>query len=192
MIIPLRWSKDKKKLSSPFLINSRLLCAQLGWPWPSGSLEKKISIKFCWCIFTTLYFVIISLWKKGALQLNKPESLSHKNTVPYLDEIGTLVLEKIFVNVLFLAIFFYSLWKMAAELFLWLNLIPIHPRMFCAKFSWNWTCGFGEEDFQMSSVYFQIPIISHWKMVWLSFENSWNPFLIGCFVQKLTCLRLSQ
>ena len=73
-----------KKISSPFLINSRMLCALLGWPWPSGSMEKKISIKFCWCIFATLYFVIISLWKKGALQLNKPESLSHKDTLCHI------------------------------------------------------------------------------------------------------------
>ena len=31
--------------------------------------------------------------------------------------------------------------------FIWTNLNPLHPRMFCAKFGWNWLSGSGEEDF---------------------------------------------
>ena len=30
---------------------------------------------------------------------------------------------------------------------LWIKLNPIHPRMLCAKFGWNWLSGSGEEDF---------------------------------------------
>ena len=31
--------------------------------------------------------------------------------------------------------------------FIWTNLNPLHSRMFCAKFGWNWPSGSGEEDF---------------------------------------------
>ena len=31
--------------------------------------------------------------------------------------------------------------------FSWTNLNPLHPRMLCAKFGWNWLSGSGEEDF---------------------------------------------
>ena len=48
--------------------------------------------------------------------------------------------------------------------FIWTNLNPLHPRMLCAKFGWNWPSGFGEEDFLISSMYFQyFVIISPWK-----------------------------
>ena len=30
--------------------------------------------------------------------------------------------------------------------FIWTNLNPLHPRILCAKFGWNWPNGFGEED----------------------------------------------
>ena len=39
------------------------------------------------------------------------------------------------------------LWKRAGP-FIWTNLNPLHPRMLCAKFGWNWPSGSGEEDFQ--------------------------------------------
>ena len=48
--------------------------------------------------------------------------------------------------------------------FIWTNLNPLHPRMFCAKFSWNWLSGSGEEDILISSTYFRsFVIISAWK-----------------------------
>ena len=34
-----------------------------------------------------------------------------------------------------------------AGLFIWTNLNPLHPRMLCAKFFWNWPSGSGEKDF---------------------------------------------
>ena len=43
-------------------------------------------------------------------------------------------------------IIIFSPWKMAGH-FLWTNLNPLHPRMLCAKFGWNWLSGSGEEDF---------------------------------------------
>ena len=31
-------------------------------------------------------------------------------------------------------------------IFIWTNLNPLHPRMLCAKFGWNWPSGSGEEN----------------------------------------------
>ena len=39
-----------------------------------------------------------------------------------------------------------SPWKRVGP-FVWTNLNPLHPRMLCAKFGWNWLSGSGEEDF---------------------------------------------
>ena len=36
--------------------------------------------------------------------------------------------------------------------FIWTNLNPIHPRILCAKFGWNWPCGSGEEDENVKSL----------------------------------------
>ena len=38
-----------------------------------------------------------------------------------------------------------SPWKRAWP-FIWTHLNPVHLRMFCAKFGWNWPRGFAEED----------------------------------------------
>ena len=49
----------------------------------------------------------------------------------------------------------------------WTKLNPIHQRMLCAKFGWNWSSGSREEDFFLiSSMYFSYyVIISPWKRV---------------------------
>ena len=36
--------------------------------------------------------------------------------------------------------------------FIWTNLNPLHPRMLCAKFGWNWPSGSGEEDENVKSL----------------------------------------
>ena len=46
-----------------------------------------------------------------------------------------------------------SPWKRAGS-FIWTNLSPLHPRMLCAKFGWNWLSGSWEEDFLILSPYF--------------------------------------
>ena len=51
-----------------------------------------------------------------------------------------------------------SPWKRAGP-FIWINLNPLHPRMLCAKLSWNWLRGSGEEDFWISSMYFSYLVI---------------------------------
>ena len=162
-----------------------MLCAQLGWPWPSGSLEKKISIKFCWCIFTTLYFVIILLWKKGALQLNKPESLSHKDTLCHI----WMVLEKIF--------------KILSMFYFWLFFLT-HCGKWHQSFSFDWTWyPFTQGCFVQSLVEIG-PVVLEKKIFkcrqcifkfllspiekWCDFhlKTVEIPFLIGYFVQNLS------
>ena len=44
-----------------------------------------------------------------------------------------------------------SPWKRAGP-FIWTNLNPLHPRMLCAKFDWNWSSGSGEEDENVKSL----------------------------------------
>ena len=44
-----------------------------------------------------------------------------------------------------------SPWKRAWP-FIWTNLNPLHPRMLCAKFGWNWPSGSGEEDEHVKSL----------------------------------------
>ena len=44
-----------------------------------------------------------------------------------------------------------SPWK-RAEPSIWTNLNPLHPRMLCAKFGWNWPSGSGEEDENVKSL----------------------------------------
>ena len=36
--------------------------------------------------------------------------------------------------------------------FTWTNLKPLHPKIICAKFGWNWHSGFGEEDENLKSL----------------------------------------
>ena len=56
-----------------------------------------------------------------------------------------------------------SPWKRTGP-FIWRNLNPLHPRMLCAKFGWNWPSGSWEEDFLISSMYFRyFVLISPWK-----------------------------
>ena len=38
-----------------------------------------------------------------------------------------------------------SPWKRAGPI-IWTNLNPLHPRMLCAKFGWNWPSGSGEDE----------------------------------------------
>ena len=36
--------------------------------------------------------------------------------------------------------------------FIWINFNPLHPRMRCAKYNWNWLSGSGEEDENVTSL----------------------------------------
>ena len=61
--------------------------------------------------------------------------------------------EEDFLN---LSIYFHNFaiispWKRAGP-FIWTNLNPLHLRMLCAKFGWNWSTGSGEEDENVKSL----------------------------------------
>ena len=77
-----------------------------------------------------------------------------------------------------------SPWKWAWP-FVWTNLNPLHPRMLCAKFGWNWLSDSGEEDFLISSMYFHyFRIISPWKRAGPFIWTNVNPLHPGIFCAK--------
>ena len=68
-----------------------------------------------------------------------------------------------------------SPWKRAGP-FIWTNLNPLHPRMHCAKFGWNWPSGSGEKDFfNFVNVFLLFVIISPWKRVGPFMWTNLNP-----------------
>ena len=74
--------------------------------------------------------------------------------MPSLVEIGSVVLEeKIFKfhQCIFAICVIISTWQRVGS-FIWTNLNPLHPRMLCAKFGWNWPSGSGEEDENVKSL----------------------------------------
>ena len=86
----------------------------------------------------SLFQSYLSLEKGGIPHLNKLE----------LAEISPVVLEeKIFLilSMYFRYFVIISPWDRVGP-FIWTNLNPLHPRMLCAKFGWNWPSGSGEED----------------------------------------------
>ena len=49
-----------------------------------------------------------------------------------------------------------SPWKRAGS-FIWTNFNPLHPRMLCAKFGWNWSSSSGEKIFKSCQFILLIP-----------------------------------
>ena len=58
--------------------------------------------------------------------------------------------------------------------FIWRNLNPLHPRMLCAKFGWNWPSG-SREDFLISLMFRTYFIISPWKRAGPFIWTNLNP-----------------
>ena len=50
--------------------------------------------------------------------------------------------------------------------FIWTNLNPLHLRMLCAKFGWNWPSGSGEDDENVKSLQTD-------RQTYLSFQLRW-------------------
>ena len=92
-----------------------------------SSVTMEEIFKFSQCIFAIL---ILSPFRKVRnLHLNKLESLLPKD--------DSLMYFRFYVII--------SIWK-RAEPFIWTNVNPLHPRMPCVKFGWNWLSGSREED----------------------------------------------
>ena len=102
----------------------------------------------------------LPLEKGRALHLNKFESPSSKDA---LGQVWLKLAQWFWRRRFFLILSMYSRyfviispWKRAGP-FIWTNLNPLHPRMLCAKFGWNWPCGSGEENFyNFVNVFFTI------------------------------------
>ena len=105
-------------------------------------------------------------------------------------EIDPVVLEKkIFLNRHFHNFVTILFWK-RAEPFFGTNLNPLHQRLLCAKFGWNWPSGSGEEDlyYNVLMCFSNFIIISPWKRIGPSFEITRIPFTQGYFEPSLVKL----
>ena len=128
-------------------LHPRMLCAKFGWNWLSGSGEEDFFKKF-FKVFS-LVRNYLPLEKRGARHMNKLESPSPKDALCQV----WLKLAQWFWRGRFLNfVNEFSLFRNYLPLekggpFIWTNLNPLHPRMLCAKFGWNWPSGSGEEDF---------------------------------------------
>ena len=134
-----------------YLLHRRAGISELAY-WSSGSGEedfKILSMYFC-------YFVIISPWKRtGPFIWTNLGPLYPRMLCDKFAWIGPVVLEKIFFEIrqcIFAISVVISPWKKAGP-FIWTNLNPLHPRMLCAKFGWNWLSGSREEDKNVKSLW---------------------------------------
>ena len=142
-----------------------MLCAKFDWNWPGGSGEEDFLISSMYF----RYYLIISPWKRaGAFiwtNLNPlhPRMLFIKFGWNWPSGSGEH--DFLISSMSYRCFVIISPWKRAGSFF-WTNLNPLHPRMHCTKFGWNWHSGSGEEDFLISSMHFRYYIIiSPWKRV---------------------------
>ena len=97
-------------------MNSRMPCALLGWPWPSGSMEEKISINFCYVFLLHCILSLSHFEKRGPFiwtNLNPFNTRILCAMFGWNWHIGSGEDFLNFVNVLFLAIFLthYGKWQ---------------------------------------------------------------------------------
>ena len=128
------------------LHHARMLCAKFGWNWPGCSGEEDFEIHQC----ISPYFAIISPWKRiwpfictNLNPLQHARMLCAKFGRNWPSGSG----EEDFLNssMYFLYFVIVSPWGKTWP-FIWSNLNPLHPRILCAKFGWNWPSGSEEEE----------------------------------------------
>ena len=132
-------------------LHPRMLFAKFVWNWPSGSGEEDFLI-------LSMYFrcsLIISPLKRAGpfiwTNLNSlyPRMLCAKFGWNWPSGSGE---EDLLISSTYFRYFvIISPWKRAGPL-IWTNLNPLHPRVLCAKFGWNWPSGSGEEDENVKSL----------------------------------------
>ena len=87
------------------------------------------------------------------LDLKKLESPSSKDACAKIGWYwlsGSREEDFLILSMYFRYLVIFSPWKRVGP-FIWTNLNPLHPRMLCAKFGWNWPSGSGEEDENVKS-----------------------------------------
>ena len=92
------------------------------------------------------YFIIISPWKRAGpfiwTKLNPLHSRMHCDKFGWNWPSGSG--EELFYILLMYFLYFVIISPLKRSgSFIWTNLNPLHPRMLCAKFGWNWLSGFG-------------------------------------------------
>ena len=126
-------------------LHSRIFCVKFGWNWPIGSGEEDLligSMYFCYFFYLPLEM------GRDPLFVQTRIPFTNGDYVPNLLKLSQWSLR--FGNFVKWMHFCYFViiipWKRAWP-FIWINLNPLHPRMLCVKFNWNWTSGSGKEEF---------------------------------------------
>ena len=132
-------------------LHPRMLCANFGWNWLSGSGEEDF---FNFVNVFSLFRYYLPLEKGGALHLNKLESPLPKDVLcqVWLKLAQWFWRRRLFISSMYFHYLCNYLPLEKAGPFIWTNLNPLHPRMLCAKFGWNWPSGSGEEDENVKSL----------------------------------------
>ena len=149
-----------------------MLCAKFGWNWLSGSgVEDLFNFINVFSLFRNVY--LGKRW--GPLFEQSWIPFTQGCFVPSLVEIGSVILEKKIFLILSLYFHYFviiSPWKRAGP-FIWTNLNPLHPRMLCAMFDWNWR-GWKCEKFTTTMDNGQILIRKVYFSLWLSWAIRWH------------------
>ena len=126
-----------------------MLCAKFCWNRPTGYGEKRfLNLGKLILLFRNY----LPLEKVVALYVNKLESPEDALWKAWL-KLAHWFLRKRFLNCVNISLLFrsYLHWKRAWP-FIWPNMNPLHPRLLCAKFGWNWHSGSREEYENLKSI----------------------------------------
>ena len=160
-------------------LDPKMLCAKFGWNWLSGFGEEDFLISSMYF----RYFSIISPWKRAGpfiwTKLNPLHPKMHCAKFGWNWLSGSGEEDFLIPSMYFRYFSIISPWKRAGP-FIWTKLNPLHPKMHCAKFGWNWLNGSEEEDFLILSKYFRyFVIISPWKRAGLFIWTKMNLVLMN-------------
>ena len=89
-------------------------------------------------------------------------AFTHGCFVSSLDQIGTVVLQKMILNVVnvFSLFHYYLPFQIECDPLHLINLIPLHLRVFCDRFGSKKPCGPAEDDFKICHCILTISLLS--------------------------------
>ena len=105
---------------------------------------KIADTKYGWEKILNSIIIILPVWLNKKLFINVV--CPYTSFVPNLVEIGPVVLEDFKISSMYFRYFVIISPRKSALPFIFTNLISLHPKMLCAKFCWNWSCGSWGED----------------------------------------------